>query len=96
MSTRITIYTSICLLVCSILAVLQAHNRSTAGIPETVTDPSGAILPGVNDTVTNTATGITTRVATNRDGAGAIGVACAPQCVIEGARRRRNGDARSY
>jgi hypothetical protein len=87
MSMRITISTSICLLVCSILAVLQAQNRSTAEIAGTVTDPSGAVLPGVNDTVTNTATGITTRVATNRAGAGAIGVACAPRCVIEGARR---------
>jgi hypothetical protein len=48
---------------------LWAQNRSTAEIAGAVTDPSGAVLVGVNITVTNAATGITTKVTTNAAGA---------------------------
>ena len=41
---------------------------TTAAIHGTVTDPSGAVLPGATVTALNTATGISTVVTTNRTG----------------------------
>jgi outer membrane receptor protein involved in Fe transport len=47
---------------------LTAQNRSTGEIRGIVTDPSGAVVPGVNVTITNTQTGVETRVITNASG----------------------------
>src|SRR5436305_14790978 len=38
------------------------------GIRGVVADPSGAVIPGVNVTVTNTASGVSERVTTNESG----------------------------
>jgi hypothetical protein len=46
----------LCPLVLLFAAIAAAQNRSTAEISGTVTDPSGAVLPGVKITVQNTAT----------------------------------------
>lgn len=45
-----------------------AYGDVYARIQGTVTDPSGAVVPGVNITVTNVATGISRRVTSSKDG----------------------------
>ena len=45
-----------------------SQSRSTGEIRGTVTDPSGAVLPGVAVTVLNTNTGVTSTFVTNGDG----------------------------
>jgi len=47
---------------------LTAQNRSTGEIRGTVVDQSGAVIPDVEVTATNTATGIETRVKTDSSG----------------------------
>jgi hypothetical protein len=56
-----------CLLVCLARPVLS-QNRNTGEIRGTVTDASGAVLPGVTVTVTNIDTGVTKEFVTNGDG----------------------------
>jgi hypothetical protein len=58
-------------LVCLILpfGVARAQNRSTAEIVGTVTDPDGAIVPNATVTITNTKTGASVDVKSNKDGA---------------------------
>ena len=52
-------------LLISILASTVVWAQSTAQVSGTVADPSGAVLPGVEVTVTQTGTGLTRSVVTN-------------------------------
>src|ERR1700737_3405880 len=45
-----------------------AQNTNSGDIRGTVSDPSGAVLPGVNVTVSNVDTGATKEMVTNNDG----------------------------
>jgi hypothetical protein len=57
-------------LLCSLLVSLNAFSQSTnATVGGTVQDASGAFIPGVTVTATNTATGIVTTVVSNESGA---------------------------
>lgn len=58
---------ALCFVVCLVRPALS-QSRSTGEIRGTVTDPSGAVLPGVTVTVVNTNTGVTTTFVTNADG----------------------------
>src|SRR5687767_1875970 len=51
-----------------ILASVNAWSQATAQISGTVRDQSGAVLPGVEVTATQTETGITRTVVTNETG----------------------------
>jgi|SoiMethySBSTD1v2_1073268.scaffolds.fasta_scaffold12785_1 hypothetical protein len=60
-------YVARAILLCLLTAVLAfSQNAQLAGI---VTDPSGALVPGVTITVTNTDTGVVTTTLTNESGA---------------------------
>ena len=61
---------SICALsaVLFLLPAVFAQNTNSGEIRGTVTDPSGAAVPGVTVTVTNTDTGVTTTLTTNDAG----------------------------
>jgi len=48
--------------------VAMGQNTNSGDIRGTVTDPSGAIVPGANVTVTNEETGVVSRFVTNSDG----------------------------
>src|ERR1700732_417791 len=56
-----------CLLLC-VAQVGLAQNTNSSDIRGTVTDPSGAVLPCVNVTVTNVDTGVVRDFVTNSDG----------------------------
>jgi Carboxypeptidase regulatory-like domain len=56
-----------CLLLC-VARVGLAQNTNSGDIRGTVTDPSGAVLPGVSVTVTNQDTGVVREFVTNSDG----------------------------
>src|SRR2546423_11646087 len=64
-----TVYLALGLLLGVALAT-QAFGQSTyATVSGTVSDPSGAVLPGVSLTATNNATGVVTTVISNEAGA---------------------------
>jgi hypothetical protein len=75
---RNTLRRGLILAVLSSLAVLlvisprAALGDVSARIQGTVTDPTGAVVPGVNITVTNVATGVSKQVASTNDGAFAV------------------------
>jgi hypothetical protein len=64
---KLTGYALSAALLCLPTAAL-AQNTSSGEIRGTVTDPSGAAVPGVTVTVTNTDTGVTTTLTTNDAG----------------------------
>jgi hypothetical protein len=64
--TRTTIALSILCLLCSISLFAQTSNATLGG---TVTDASGAYMPGVTITAVNTGTGIVNTTITNEAGA---------------------------
>src|SRR5438034_6204161 len=53
----------------SLLSALTFAQTSNATLGGTVSDPTGALIPGVSVTATNAATGIVTTVLTNEAGA---------------------------
>ena len=55
------------LLVCG-MSVLTGYGQGLTAVTGTVTDPSGAVIPGVTITVTNVATGTSREVLTNEQG----------------------------
>src|SRR6266704_458976 len=55
-------------LIVSVLASAVVWGQATAQISGTVKDPSGAVLPGVDITVTQTDTGISRNAVTNETG----------------------------
>src|SRR5262249_35761275 len=57
------------LLVCLILSAECFGQSTNATVSGTVSDSSGAVLPGVSVTATNNATGVVTSVVTNEAGA---------------------------
>jgi hypothetical protein len=59
---------ALCTLLFCVLAPSGIWAQSTAQISGTAMDPSGAVLPGVEVTVTQTATGLTRTVITNETG----------------------------
>lgn len=64
-SSVMVLFSFLCLL---LLAPRTAFSDVTARIQGTVTDPTGAVVPGVTVTVTNVATGISRTVTTSNDG----------------------------
>src|SRR5581483_9279477 len=56
------------LFLCLFLAVLPLRAQSTAALQGTVTDQSGAVVPGATLTIRDTATGVTRTVHTDSDG----------------------------
>src|SRR6202166_5440197 len=57
------------LLAVTVLLSVQGHAQvAGATVTGTVTDPSGAVIPNAQVSITNTATGITTNVTTNSAG----------------------------
>ena len=61
--------TILCAAVLAILAITAAAQTETGQITGTVTDPSGAGIPGATVTVRSTGTGATRTVTTSADGA---------------------------
>ena len=60
---------TVCFLaVACLIAALPAAAQNTASITGTVRDSTGAVLPGADVTVTNVATGISSKVMTNAEG----------------------------
>ena len=59
---------SLLLMLCLVLLGTAAYGQETASIVGTVTDPSGAAVPGAKITITNTATGIIRSTTTNTTG----------------------------
>ena len=57
---------AVCLV--SIAAWAHAQNSTSCAIAGTVTDSTGAVLPGVHVTVTNQATGVVANAITNNSG----------------------------
>src|SRR5438105_8248795 len=66
MQTRVTVAILSLLLMVSTHAIAQTSNATVGG---TVSDATGALIPGVSVTATNVATGIVTTVLTNEAGA---------------------------
>src|ERR1700733_4073338 len=58
---------ALCCLLC-VAAVGRAQNSNSGDIRGTVTDSTGALVPGVDVTVTNSDTGVVNHYVTNRDG----------------------------
>src|SRR5579884_2472459 len=52
----------------SLAVVGHAQSRNSGEIRGVVTDPTGAVVPGVKVTIMNTQTGVTTDLTTNQDG----------------------------
>src|SRR6266704_2392010 len=57
-----------CFLLLSVARVDLAQNTNSSDIRGTVTDSSGAVLPGATVTVTNNDTGVVSKFVTNGDG----------------------------
>ena len=58
----------LCGLAFGLASSIYAQNSNSGDIRGTVTDSSGAVVPGANVTVTNTDTGVVNRYVTNNDG----------------------------
>ena len=58
----------LCGLALGLASSVRAQNSNSGDIRGTVTDSSGALVPGVNVTVTNNDTGVVTKYVTNNDG----------------------------
>ena len=58
----------LCGLALSLASSVLAQNSNSGDIRGTVTDSSGAVVPGANVTVTNTDTGVVSKYVTNNDG----------------------------
>ena len=58
----------LCGLAFGLAGSVRAQNSNSGDIRGTVTDSSGAVLPGVSVTVTNNDTGVVTKYVTNSDG----------------------------
>jgi Carboxypeptidase regulatory-like domain len=65
-STMLTLM--ILLLVAGSAGILLSQNANTGEIRGLVTDPSGAVMPGVEVTITNVLTGVSIRTTTNASG----------------------------
>src|SRR5262249_47776077 len=57
------------ILLCACVAMQAFSQSSNARLSGTVSDPTGAVLPGVEVTATNSATGVVTTVLSNDAGA---------------------------
>jgi hypothetical protein len=63
------------------------HGQATAQISGTVPDQSGAVLPGVEVSATQTATGIVRMAVSNETGSFALslgGGCLSPSCIVPG------------
>src|ERR1700719_2122177 len=58
----------VCALYLALSGFTAAQNSSSGDIRGTVTDSSGALVPGVDVTVTNSDTGVVNHYVTNNDG----------------------------
>jgi hypothetical protein len=58
----------VCALYLALSGFASAQNSNSGDIRGTVTDPSGALVPGVDVTVTNSDTGVVNHYVTNSDG----------------------------
>src|SRR6266436_3555832 len=70
MANRSSLYLLlVCLLTLALVAVVPLHAQSIFGtITGTVQDPSGAVVPGANVPLKDTASGAVRRAVTNGDG----------------------------
>ena len=59
---------ALAVIACASVTALHGQAINSADIRGTATDASGALLPGVGVTVTNTATGVSKTLTTNKDG----------------------------
>ena len=62
-------FATLLLLACALVCATAIAQTSSATLGGTVTDASGALIPGVSITATNTQTGIVTTVISNESGA---------------------------
>src|SRR5436309_15333928 len=69
MDMRQTRFTTALLLICAVLAATGFAQTSNATLGGTVSDSTGALIPGVSVTATNIQTGIVNTVITNEAGA---------------------------
>ncbi len=67
MNKSVYVVLAVCLLLC-VAAVGRAQNSNSGDIRGTVTDSSGALVPGVDVTVTNSETGVVNHYVTNSNG----------------------------
>lgn len=67
-SLRRSSFLAAVLFLCAALCVPLARAQSTAALQGTVTDQSGAVVPGATVTIRNTATGAARTVQTDKDG----------------------------
>ena len=67
MSKSVYVVLGLCLLLC-VAGVGRAQNSNSGDIRGTVTDSTGALMPGVDVTVTNSETGVINHYVTNGDG----------------------------
>src|ERR1700689_1722840 len=67
MSKSVYVVLASSLLLC-VAGVSRAQNSNSGDIRGTVTDSSGAVMPGVEVTVTNSDTGVVNHYVTNNDG----------------------------
>ena len=58
----------LCGLALGLASSVRAQNSNSGDIRGTVTDSTGAVVPGVNITVTNNDTGVVNKLVTNGDG----------------------------
>jgi len=65
---RHVLQTSIVLAICVLLAAPAFAQQATGRIVGTITDPQGAVLPGVTVTAINVATDVKSHTVTNKDG----------------------------
>jgi hypothetical protein len=66
--TKINWMPILCGLAIGLASSAYAQNSNSGDIRGTVTDPTGAVMPDVDVTVTNNDTGVVTKYVTNRDG----------------------------
>jgi hypothetical protein len=67
MRKSVQVVLALCFLLC-VAGTGRAQNSNSGDIRGTVTDSTGALVPGVDVTVTNTDTGVVNHYVTNRDG----------------------------
>src|SRR5277367_2753399 len=66
--TRLLVGALLCLLLMTAVPFLMAQSAGTSALAGTVTDPSGAAIPGVTVTITNNGTGQSRTTTTGSDG----------------------------
>ena len=82
MSPKVLIRRSAGILLVTLAFAFAAFAQATGGLHGTVTDPAGAVVPGVAVTATNDATSLTRNTVTNDEGRWSLGVLPVGQYTI--------------